>query len=797
MKKYLSYICTALALSALTACTEDSSESPGLGPNGKKELIAFSQEGSAMTRGHHTRTGFASTTKTVLRIKAEGATAADVRYAQTVATASAQTTVDDDCNTEYGLVGTHSHLSYVAEHERYWDDAFGRDTKLTVYAVAIPNQNDDTVLPSTILDQASPTAVSPGWYMVDTENTKIDRQVSTVQTATTRLKEDLTYSNNIRVDETVNKGRYNHLYNSATDTWAKSMQLGRMIWQPKTVSPSETTGKFDLGHLVFKHALSWFTIVLKEGSGFDNTVNTDFVWTRNQAAATQNITLKGFPTSGKFDVSSGAWSDMVTNVDITQLDEVTTTPVAAQTSRQLEGYVLPGTNLYNTTANVIEFEIDHAKYYVTGTQIASAIRDFYKVGGVHADDDHAAENRSFTTTEAGKHYYVNLIVSKKGVENVTAAILDWESVNSEDAVADNTYCTFTFEDRGTKLVADDAAKFDLYRAGKTAGDYITGTTDPNYEWTTGYTNSPATKSFDTDHWKTTDWFWPNNLTYYHFRAAGTGTSASGYATITTDATNGDYFAITSGTIDGGTYKDYVWGAPFTFVDNAYKIKYDGTNGFSLKSDGTTKQISQALGATKSQINMLLFHVTSQITVNVHTVTGDGRVTLDDGTNHTKVEILNFLPDGKVLMGTGAVSTTGSDRTEAATMSTGTYTAGDETITPKVAAKVDGFKFGIVPQTLSWTTPSAGTIGLRITTPDGNQYYVRDLSQCTATVTDQNLVNPYTLASGTLYNIDTWYPHYSYTYTITIARAGVSSITAAVLPWEQVTGSIDDPITLEN
>lgn len=797
MKKYLNYTLTAFALCALMACSEDtsSSGSSGLAPDGGKELIAFSQKGSAMTTRAMTRDGFTANTKVVMRIKAEGAAATDIRYTQAVATASAQTTGDDACNTGYGLVGTHSHLTYAAGQNRYWDDAFGRDSKLTVYAVAVPNKNDDAILPSTILNQTGGTDAPPDWYTIGTENTKVDWQVSAVQTAATRLVEDITYSNNIRAGETTNKGCYRQTWNS-TD-WVKTMELGRMIWKPKTTTAGETTGKFDQGHLVFKHALSWITIVLKEGSGFDNTSNMDFQWTNKPAGISQSIALKGFSTSGKLDVSTGVWSDMVTNVDITQLDEVTTTPVNVITTRQLEAIVLPGTNLYSTSSNVIEFEIDNAKYYVSGTQIANAIRDFYKEGGGHASDEHADEYRGFTTIEAGKHYFVKLTVSKKGVSNVTAAILDWETVNSSDATPDNVYCTFTFEDRGTKLGSTEGAKFDLYRAGKTTTDYITGTTTANYDWTSGYSNTYATKSYDTDHWTTSDWFWPDNLTYYHFRAAGTGASASGHATITTDATNGDYFSITSGTLDGGTYKDYVWGAPFTYVDNTYKIKYDGINGFSLKSDGTTKQISQALGATKSQINMLLFHVTSQITVNVHTVTGDGRVTLDDGTNHTKVEILNFLPNGKVLMGIGAVSATGSTRTEAATMSTGTYIAGNETTSPKVAAKVEGFKFGIVPQTLSWTTPPAGTIGLRITTPDGNQYYVRDLSQCTATVTDQNLLNPYTLSTGSYYNIDTWYPHYSYTYTITIARAGVSSITSAVLPWEQVTGSIDDPITLEN
>lgn len=801
MKKHLNYTLTAFALCALMACSEDtsSSGSSGLAPDGGKELIAFSQKGSAMTTRAMTRDGFTADTKVVMRIKAEGAAATDIRYTQAVATASAQI-ASDACNTDYGLVGSHSHLTYAAGQNRYWDDAFGRESKLTVYAVAVPNKNDDTILPSTILDQTGGTDASPDWYTIGTENTKIDWTVPATQVAATRLEKDLTYSNNIRSSETFNKGRYHQTYNSATSNWDKSMELGRMIWQPKTTTAGETTGKFDQGHLVFKHALSWLTIVLKEGSGFDNTVNTDYVWTNNQTAVTQNITLKGFPTSGKLDVSNGAWSDMVTSVDITQLDETTGT-LANQTTRQLEAIVLPGTNLYSTSSNVIEFEIDNAKYYVSGTQIANAIRNFYKIGGTHENDDHADAYRSFTTMEAGKHYFVSITVSKKGVSNVTAAILDWETVNSSDATPDNVYCTFTFEDRGEKWVAADATKFNLYRAAKTASNYITGETTPNYAWETGYDITPATKSYESGHWKTTDWFWPNNLTYYHFRAAGTGTSASGNPTITTDG-SGDYFTITSGTIDGGTYKDYVWGAPFKDIVPTAKLTYDITTGTGFdNTTGTspdeTHQIAQALGATNSQINMLLFHVTSQIFVTVKTTTGADKVALKDETKDeadqlTKVEILNFLPDGKVLMGTGAVSATDGTRTANAFMGAGTWAAESGTTPEQVTA----YSYGIVPQDLSWTTPSAGSIGLRITTPDGNQYVVKDLSTCTGTISTTNLINPYTVASGTNYNITSWYPHYQYTYTITLKQTGIANITAAVLPWETVTGDLGT-ITLEN
>lgn len=793
MKKYLNYTLTALALVALVACADEaSSTSSGTTPTpeGGKTLIAFSQEGSAMATRGFTRAGFTASTKVVMRIKADGKTASDVRYTQTVATSAAQTTADDGCNTGYGLVGTHSHLNYAAGMNRYWDDAFGRDTKLTVYAVAIPDLNDDTVLPSTILDQTSPTTVAPDWYTVATENTKINWSVNTTQDATTRSKEDLVYSNNIRSAETVNKGCYRQTWDGSA--WAKSMQLGRMIWQSKDPDDaSVTVGQFDKGHLAFKHALSWLTIVLKEGSGFNNASNTDFAWTNNNAAATQNITLKGFPTSGKLDLSNGEWPETASS-NITKMHESSVTTTSGKTKRTLEAYVLPGTVLDDITNNFIEFEIDNAKYYVSGEQIAEAVKSYYSATP-------ASPYASFTTTEAGKHYVINLTVSKKGIENITAAILDWETVNSSDVTPDNVYCTFNFEDRNTRLGSGDAAKFNIYRAGKDAGAYIDDNTTPNYAWETGYTTTSgtievankATKSWasTTTSW-TTDWYWPDNRTYYHFRAAGLGdnaTSTDNDVTINKDATNGDYFTIKSGTLTGSNYRDYVWGAPFKDIDASAKLTYDHTGSTPYGFDGNSShQISQAIGATNSQIKMLLFHMTSQITVKVSSVTGDGRVTLIDGDNNkTKVEILNFLPDGKVLMGTGAVSASGTRVSEGNS---------EMAYLSESTATTVSFAYGIVPQSLIYDT--TGRIGLCITTPDGNKYYVRDLSTCTATISSTNLVNPYTAAT-TNYTIDAWYPHYKYTYNITLSKVGVTNITAAVLDWETVESTISTPITLEN
>ncbi len=790
MSKLIRSILPILALCALVSCSDDAASSSSSGeqsvkPDAAKELIAFSGDGNGFTRASMTRGGFAGNTKVVIRIKAD-ATGQPSRYTQSILTAGAEIEKDAH-NTDYKLVGPHSDLSYVTDKQRYWDDAYGRDSKLTVYAVAVPNKNDNTIA-DTFLDQTGGTVIdadnNPNWYTIGTENTKVSWTVSDKQTADSRLAEDIAYSNNIKEGESSSLGRYVQTYDVTNSIWNKSMGYGRLQWEAEETG--STFGKFDQGHLVFKHALSWITIVLKEGNGFDHTSAADFAWTNQPTGCSQTITLKGFPTSGKLDVSTGAWSD-ATSTDIRQMDETTGTP-ANQTTRTLHVYVLPGTNLATTTTNVIEFEIDNAQYYVTGAQIAQAVQSYYATGGAGASDANASTYQNFTTTEAGKHYFINLTVGQKSIDNVTAAILDWEGVNSTDIVPDNTYATFSFEDRHTQLVGDNASQFNIYRAAKTTTDYITGTTTANYDWTSGY-DAAATKTWNGDHWEATDWFWPNNKTYYHFRAAGKGESATATdadVTIATDATGGDNFAIYSGTVAGSDYRDYVWGAPFTYVDNSYKMKYTPANGLAMKEDGTTYQISPAIAATKSQIKMLLFHMTSQIVVNLKTVTGEDKVTLTDGTNLAKVEILNILPEGKVLMGTGAVSASGTRKD--GTMASSSAAASQ----PATTTSLDGYTYGVVPQDLIWSTPSAGVIGLRITTPDGNQYLVANLSESYAEVSTTNLLNPYTVnkeGSSTLWKIDKWYPHYKYTYTITLKQTGISNITAAVLPWETVTGDI--------
>lgn len=804
MKNFFKYTLPVFAIVALAACSDNDDINAPVDPYNGKELISFGGDGSGITRAffNEAKQGFTAQTKVYMRIKATDGT--NTRYAESTATATVNIPADGEGADDHStLVGAHSDLSYDTGKELFWDDAFGRASKLTVYAFAIPNRKDAT-LPTWAQSDWDPisSTTNPNWNTASKNDVEVSWSVNTAQNSTTMDAEDLAYSNNISVGGT--GGRYTHAYSGSPETLvdALSMGDGEMVWLPKTKDAGQTTGKFDQGHLIFKHALAWIEINLKEGAGFKNDANTDFKWSKNKTFTnvSQNITLKSFNTSGTFNVSTGAWSGQ-TSANITSMDEHSVSGDA--TTRQLYAFVVPGNNLYETTSNVVEFEIDEGQYYVTGKQIAEAIRKYYTTGA-GKDLTEASTYSNFTTIEAGKHYVINLTVAKKGIDRITAAILPWETVNSEDADADNTYPTFTFEDRGTRLTGttngeNDGAgtQFNIYRSAWTATDYITSNTTQDYDhWNTGYaTDGAATKKWNStdSEWKT-EWFWENNRTAYHFRAAGFTENASGTPsmTINTDASNGDNFAITSGAISGSTYKDYIWGAPFKDIESTAKLTYSTTAGF----DGTSPhQISYAIGSTKSVINMLLFHMTSQIFVNVRTTTGNNKVVLNDAAKNpalTKVEILNFLPDGKVLMGNGKVETTSATRTAAVQMTNGTYTAAANS----EPDKVEGYSYGIVPQSLTYGSgETAGTIGLRITTPDGNQYVVKDLSQCTATVSTTNLSNPYT-ASGSLYKIDRWYPNYQYTYTITIKKTGIERITAAVVPWETVTGDLGT-IDLEN
>jgi hypothetical protein len=851
MKTLFKYTWPVVALCALAACADDDNAADNtiVDPHNGKELIEFSGEGSPLTRASLTRAGFHASEQTEIMVKI---VATDKRTGtgfpktsrNTVTWATASATKTDTEHSVAGLLGAgfeHSDVTYKTDASyRYWDDAFGRKTNLSVYAVAVPGKTGKISANSSNATKLNTdgsevdNTVNPNWHESTTNVNTLPWAVSQAQTSSTMADEDLTFSNNIR--STGNGGRYTHTCTDATNnTWSTSMANGELTWIPKTSATDETTGKFDQGHLIFNHALSQITINLTEGNGFSTSTSSDFAWTGG--SRDQNITLMGFTLSGTLDVATGLWSSTNNDVkDITYMAETTTGTNTI--TRTVKAYCLPGRDLSAASSNVIKFQIDNNDYYVTGSQILKAIHDYYDAKSTTegannydklANTHNTASN--FTTMVRGEHYVINLTVGKKQIDNITAQVLDWENVNSNTIEPSNVSTSFTLEDRGTPLTDGDGGKFYLYRAKKTTDKIITDA-DPvtdatvytnvaNYDWLTGYNagdsddlnntntndgnSARANKSYSSDHWTTT-WYWPNNKTWYHFRAVG-DYAGNNLETnfVKTEATTGDYFGITS----GSAYKDYIWGAPFKDIDTSAKLTYSTNDGFDNAS-GDNHQISKGISVTGSTIRMLLFHVTSQIFVKVQTVADDraDKVTLsktEGGTTiETQVKLLRLKKDGTVLMGNGLVSPTG-DVISSDAMELKTSTVGNTTINAKENIGSDGidaenFFYGVVPQELSRGNDAADKVGLQIITPDGNEYFIQDLSTYAGTVSTTNLTNPYSPVDANDkskgYIINSWRPHYQYFYTITIKKTGIANITAAVLPWEEVRGDLGT-IDLEN
>ncbi len=807
----------ALAATAITACSDDENMDNPNRPDPNKDLIDFtSNGGETATRASFadTRAGFAGATNIVMRIKAQNGS--NTRYTRTIANAAAQTSADDAHNAT-GLLGasfTHSDVSFTAGNFRYWDDAFGRDSKLSIYAIAVPNK---TELSATLLQGG--TAIStenPNWFNETTENETVEWSVTTgEQTTATIAAQDLCYSNNIRYGATDSeKGVYRSTYDNGS--WTESLVAGQMQWSAQAVG--STTGKFDKGHLIFKHALCKITINLTEGNGFNHSITTDFAF-----PSSSNVSLLGFPTTGTLNLADATWADYASTAynNITKI--LASSPVhnavagGTNTVHTLTALVLPNRVMKDETANAISFEIDGNKYYVNCNQIATKIREYAAEDGNYTDATLKNRLLNFSKMQQGDHYVINITVGKKQIDNITAALVAWEEIGTTQIDPTNTFINFTLEDRSpagnnsTVYDSDDAAKFALYRAANESLDsdnnpvIYEDNTFVSYDWKTGY-NGPATKTWNStlSRWET-DWFWPNNSTYYHIRAIGDANASTAVSmTVNTDETNGDNFVITSGNLSGSDYKDYIWGAPFTDVATigengstvSYKFVYTPADGFNKQTtdgDGniTDSQIYKAIGPTNSKISMVLFHMTSQIYIDVTTTTGEDRVVLGDENNGTKVELLRFYKDGSVLMGTGKVAKTSEDITLAAEIANYEYTKAVTTGT--LVAGDSKFSYGVVPQDSS--------IGLCITTKDGNKYYVNDLSKILATtVSNKNLNNPYSKSTEAghtdEYVIDKWYPGYQYTYTVVLSKTGIKTITASLVDWETVTGNIGN-ITLEN
>ncbi len=579
---------TLAALFAASACSNEIvNEIEEIDPSSKTAISFSVEENSA----HMTRAGFTASTKIAMRIKSENGAAA--KYTRTVATASAAVS-----GKEYSDITTDG--AYI----RYWDDAFGRAAKLSVFALAVPDKTDVVNNGKSVEEKL--TSGGDGWFTEATENEKINWMVSTTQTAATIANEDLTYSNNIK--EGGQNGVYKYDFTTEKyPVYSADLEDGQMKFRLRDIADVTGPGKFDKGHLIFNHALSRITVNLVKGAGFEGAGSFQF-------ASGTNVQVLNVPVSGGLDLSAGTWSD----VNSDDIDKMVSLTPAAGVAYSLMAQILPDYEISKTSVtNLLSFTIDNNTYYITQAQMYDALKNAVTNDGTKI------------TMAQGSNYIFQITVNKTQIANVTAVVEPWVDVTS--AVWEPSNARITLNSIYDSQSGESSTNFDLYRLldeSPTISDSYVGK-----NWGGDYTDKASSLTVNGNGGWDTDWYFDNNKSYYHFRTVNKDTA------VVTSADQ-DYFEIHAGP-EGST--DPHWGAPMT-----QEPVYDVAKGYE-------DALSPAIGATKSNINITDQHMLSKVIVNLQTTDGADQV---DFTG-SKVYITQIHKEGQVQMGNGLITPTGT------------------------------------------------------------------------------------------------------------------------------------------
>lgn len=738
-----------------TACTNNLEDDvTPVDPNGKTPISFVAENNNQPV----TRAGFDNPTKIAMHIRSKEVGTGDVKETSTLVHALAA-----------DKTAAYSKIQLDEAYYRYWDDAHGRNSQLSVFAIAIPdnaattNHGEDNTLEKIL-------GTSTNWNTSLDE--EIDWYVSSEQTSSDILaQEDLVYSNNIQDSETLGKDgvRSYNKEETAEDKYTTHND-GQMKFRLDDAGDTDGPGKFDKGHLNFHHALCRMTVNLKKGEGYGTD---DFKF-----KAGTNVSILKAPISGTFGIEHGTWSTTnQTGVSImaetSKDNDKVFNPDFAYMAQFIPVYTINSTS----NDNVLSFIIGNNQYYITQAQMFAALKDNDKI---------SADKKTTTDIllENGRNYVFNITVGKTKIINVTASVVDWTEVKGTYDL-DNHHYSFNLFEQDNKITDDKSFKFYRYQD-KTIKDIKIDASDSK-EWFGNY-EQPNSFKYENGTWKT-DWFYEDNTKFYHFRTTS-------YENVTDanyfSGANGDYFTMTSGPISSSTEigkgTDYLWGAPLVgSLVTSLPLKYN-MNG----EEGYTYYINPAIGSTNATINMTQLHMMSNIKIVLKT-TGEpndknNAVKLYDAkatTKGTTIALTNFYTQGDVSMGSGKVTpkTLNRDAAGVPITSPATTNAPDFYETEYTETKV--FSYSVVPQSLD---EDSHKVGLIITTPDNNKYVITDLSKIavSGTINSKNQGNV----------IDYWYPGHQYLYTITLTKAGIANITCSVVDWVEVKAE-EQNISLED
>lgn len=612
------------------------------------------------------------------------------------------------------VVANNQNVSFASGYERYWEDSYSRDSKVSVYSACVPGSSTALTIGGASTynqnDYAWPTIIiinpTIAWPLAGTSPASQDADFLTAQ--------DLCFSNNV----------------------------SSLPNPDNRIAFNTTTNKFEARQLIFHHALTKVTFKIKKGDGF-GTGEGVFTFTN----ASENIVLKGFNSSGTLDISTGEFTVTPTTGtdDISLLANTKDATADVAYDYVLSCLMLPGSALTSTATNEVYFTIDNNKYHITKSQLATAL------SGKTVGTNSTTALTTGSKMRPGVHYIFTLTVSKKGIDKLSASVVDWETTTADEITPTNARFDITLSESGSITGAD--AGFVLYRAANTSTEI--SDTYTSYDWATGYVGNKATLTENSTagvytaigEGGTTPWYWPDNMTFYHFRAV----KPKNHAVTHDNTDNYDYITLTG----AASYTDVCWGAPFNTTTGT--LTYNRTTSGFDNTSGESHQISKAIGPTSETITLQIFHMMSDVSIQLTTTVGTDAVNLANA----QISLSNIYPTGTVKLGNGLITPTG----------TPTNAGGNVNSEYKL-------HYGFVPQSLE------GVV-LTITTADNNQYKVT-MHDKKATITNSTITNPYTSVGSGKYTINAWYPNFQYTYTFKLTKTGVESISATIANWGTVT-----------
>lgn len=791
----LRYIPALLAVAALglSACSTEELPDNGGNSNGKTAIeFAMSNTGgigmsldSRAAASDASRAGFGSNTRIVMRIGSESSeTPTDIKYTRTTATASAQvTTGTQDYSTVTFAQGTEM---------RYWDDAHGRKSQLSVYAVAIPDKTEPSLIP---VDKLNCAPASGSNWATENASTSADNnciawEVSADQSAAgTVSNQDLCYSNNIQADaERGQNGVYRYDFDTGSYPTFPGCDEDGTIKQPglengvmKYTTPSASKpGKFDRGHMIFRHALSRITVKIKAGDGYDPS--TAFVVDHVQI----NKIRLADGTNTKLNLVDGTWSGYTTDQTITKMEKAT--PQASATHhREFVAQTIPGDEIdQNSTENRLELVVDNNIYYITDKMLFTAF-------STSATDDISGDK---LTLRQGRNYEINVTVSKKKIDNITASIIPWATVTSSNMDVNNAYIQLDlYTPSGTEIDGSYSSNPPLlFRLDDPSSSFIFNDTDwKHYKWYTKYDKYNSLTWDGTNRRWTTDLFFETNYASYHFRMTNEKTDSKIH--LVGPGSSGpfgeaDYFDIAT------SDEDIWWGAPM-LTSATLKYDYQNTASVTPSTDytsplagGFSLSIHWGIAATESPIKFTMLHIKSQIDVVLKTTTGSDAVKLYDETKsgddrYAKVKVVRAFNNGNVELGRGMVKT--SDSAGEYVMKLPTYNSRFSDYFDTANEATNAYWSYYVPQELVRNSGATADdfVGIEITTPDGNVYKINQLSEIEASSVGSEAGQGQTASD----NITRWLPNHHYTYTFNLTKTGVTA-TATVAKWNEVTADKD-------